>query len=138
MDILVSNLPWGLSSNEFACQCRRHRLHSWVRKIPWRRKLQPTPVFLPEKSHGQRSLVGYSPWGGKELNMTQLLNNSNSSPPSSPPIQAATYYWAEFPVLYSRTLLVIHFKYSSMCMFIPNSIILSSPILPPGNYMSIV
>ena len=34
-----------------------------VRKIPWRRKWQPTPVFLPGKSHGQRSLVGYSPWG---------------------------------------------------------------------------
>ena len=37
----------------------------WVRKIPWRRKQQPTPVFLPEKSHGQRSLTGYSPWGLK-------------------------------------------------------------------------
>ena len=36
---------------------------TWVRKIPWRRKWQPTPVFLPGKSHGQRSLVGYSPWG---------------------------------------------------------------------------
>ena len=36
---------------------------SWVRKIPWRRKWQPTPVFLPGKSQGQRSLVGYSPWG---------------------------------------------------------------------------
>ena len=38
----------------------------WVRKILWRRKWQPTPVFLPGKSHGQRSLVGYSPWGRKE------------------------------------------------------------------------
>ena len=38
----------------------------WVRKIPWRRKWQPTPLFLPEKSHGQRSLVGYSPWGHRE------------------------------------------------------------------------
>ena len=35
-------------------------------KIPWRRKWQPTPVSLPEKSHGQRSLEGHSPWGGKE------------------------------------------------------------------------
>ena len=39
----------------------------WVRKIPWRRKWQLTPVFLPEKSHGQGSLVGYSPKGCKEL-----------------------------------------------------------------------
>ena len=35
----------------------------WVRKIPWRRKWQPNPVFLPGKSHGQNILVGYSPWG---------------------------------------------------------------------------
>ena len=40
---------------------------SGVRKIPCRRKGQPTPVFLPGKAHGQRNLVGYSPWGGKEL-----------------------------------------------------------------------
>ena len=40
---------------------------------PWRRKLQPTPVFVPGESHGQRSLVGYSPWGHKESNMTKCL-----------------------------------------------------------------
>ena len=38
-----------------------------VRKIPWRRKWQPTPIFLPGKSHGQRSLAGYSPWGHKRV-----------------------------------------------------------------------
>ena len=38
---------------------------------PWRRKWQPTPVSLPGKSHGQRSPAGYSPWGHKELNMTE-------------------------------------------------------------------
>ena len=42
----------------------------WVGKIPWRRAWQPTPVFLPGESHGQRSLAGYSPWGRKELNTT--------------------------------------------------------------------
>ena len=41
------------------------------RKMPWRRKWQPTPVFLPGESHGQRSLVGYSPWGLKELETTE-------------------------------------------------------------------
>ena len=40
------------------------------RKIPWRKKWQPAPVFLPGKSHGQRSLAGYIPWGCKELDMT--------------------------------------------------------------------
>ena len=43
----------------------------WVGKIPWRRKWQPTPVFSPGKFHGLRSLVGYSPWGHKELDMTE-------------------------------------------------------------------
>ena len=58
-----------------ACQCRRRKRRSfdpWIRKIPWNRKWQPTPVFLPGKSHGQRSLAGYSPWGRKESNTTGL------------------------------------------------------------------
>ena len=45
----------------------------WVRKIPWRRKWQRTPMFLLGKSHGQRSLVGYSPWGHIESDMTEQL-----------------------------------------------------------------
>ena len=60
-------LRW-CSGKESTCQCRRpkrHRLDPWVRKIPWSRKRQPTPVFLLGKSLGQRSLVGYSPWDYK-------------------------------------------------------------------------
>ena len=49
-------------------------LWSWVGKIPWRRKWQPTPVFLPEKSYGQRSLAGYSPLCHKELDTTEWLS----------------------------------------------------------------
>ena len=49
----------------------RYRLDLWVEKISWRRKWQPTPVFMPGKFHGQRSLVGYSPWGLKESDMTE-------------------------------------------------------------------
>ena len=60
-------LPWWLSGKESACQCRRCRFNPWVRKIPWSRKWQSTPVFLPGKSHEQRSLVGYSPWGSKTV-----------------------------------------------------------------------
>ena len=59
---LISGFPGGSGGEEPACQCRRHKrlgFDPWVRKIPWRRKWQPTPVFLPEESHGQRSLVGY-------------------------------------------------------------------------------
>ena len=43
----------------------------WVRKIPWRREWQHTPVFLPGESHRQRSLVGYSPWGHRESDTTE-------------------------------------------------------------------
>ena len=46
----------------------------WVGKIPWRRKWQSTPVLLPGKSHGRRSLVGYSPWGCKESDTTEQLS----------------------------------------------------------------
>ena len=44
-------------------RCKRHGFDSWIRKISWRRAWHPTPIFLPGESHGQRSLVGYSPWG---------------------------------------------------------------------------
>ena len=59
--------PSCLSGKESTCQCRRHRFDPWVRKSPWRRKWQPTPAFLPEKSHRQRSLTGYSSWGCKRV-----------------------------------------------------------------------
>ena len=60
---VVSGLPRGLSGKESACQCKRLRFGPWVGKSPWERKWQSAPGFLPEKFHGQRSLVGYSPWG---------------------------------------------------------------------------
>ena len=59
-------LQW-LSGKESAYQCRRPPFLPWVGKIPWRRARQPTPVFLPGKSHGQRSLAGYSPWCCKRV-----------------------------------------------------------------------
>ena len=49
---------------------KRHRFDPWVGQIPWSRAWQPTLVLLPGESHGQRSLVGYCPWGCKELDMT--------------------------------------------------------------------
>ena len=62
--------PGGASGKEPICHCTRHErcgFDPWVRKIPWRRAWLPTPGFLPGKSHGQRSLAGYGPWGCKEL-----------------------------------------------------------------------
>ena len=57
-----NGFPWWLSGKELACRCRRRGSDLWVRSISWRRKWQPTPVFLPAESHGQRSLAGYSHW----------------------------------------------------------------------------
>ena len=73
-DLLITNyfrgFPW-LSGKEPACQCRRHVFDSWGGKIPWRRKWQSTPEFLPEKFHAQRSLEGYSSWDCKQSHTTE-------------------------------------------------------------------
>ena len=70
-------LPRCLSGKEPICQCRRCRrleFNPCVGKISWRRRKQPIPVFLPGKSHGQRSLEGYSPRGHNESAMTYRLS----------------------------------------------------------------
>ena len=90
-------LPRWLSTIEIAYQCRRCRFHPCTGKIPWRRKCQPTPVFLPGKSHGYRSLVGYSPWGHKESDMTEWLSTQH--------INQVAYFYYFFP---GFNLLKIH------------------------------
>ena len=60
-------LPWWHRGKESACQGRRHGFDPWVWKIPLEEEMATTPVFLPGKSHGQRSLTGYSPWGHKRV-----------------------------------------------------------------------
>ena len=67
------NFPGGSDSKVSICKAV-NRFSPWVRKILWRRKWQPTPVFLPGEFHGQRSLVGYSPWGRKKSNITKRLS----------------------------------------------------------------
>ena len=76
--LMLFGLPWWLSDKESFCQCKNLRFNCWVRKIPWRRIWQLTPVFLPGKSHEQKRLgnptdrraLGYSPRGCKESDMT--------------------------------------------------------------------
>ena len=75
----LMGFPSGTGGKEHTCQCRRqkrHRFSLWVGKIPWSRKWQLTPVFLPGKFHGQRSLVGYSQWGHKESDTTEVTQSS--------------------------------------------------------------
>ena len=71
--------PWWLSRYRICLQCRRSRFDPWVGKIPWRRKWQPTPAFLPGEFQGQRSLAGYSPRGHKESDTTDWLTFLNRS-----------------------------------------------------------
>ena len=69
--------PGGSDGKEPACNVGDQAgFHPQVRKIPWRRKWQPTPAFLPGESHGQRSLAGYSPWVRKESDTTERLTFS--------------------------------------------------------------
>ena len=65
---MVKNLPDNTGDRR-----DRREFNPYVRKIPWNRKWQPSPVFLPGKFQGQRSLEGYSPWGLKESDMTEGL-----------------------------------------------------------------
>ena len=118
-------LPRRLSHKESTCQCRRHEFDPWVGKILWRRKWQPTPVFLSGKSHG---LAGYSLWGCKRVRhglattqqqqfqaVTRCLNRSASAKmipwgqvsPAELPISilSPTDFWCEgWPTLLSLRL----------------------------------
>ena len=70
--VITMGLPLWLRGEESAFD--ETCFDPWVKKIPWRRKWQPSPVLLPGKSHGQRSLVGYSPWDCKESDTTERLH----------------------------------------------------------------
>ena len=72
-------LPWWLTGKESTYKSRRHGFDPWSRKIPWCREGQPTLVFLPGKSQGQRSLVGFSPWSHKGVGHN-LVTKINQQP----------------------------------------------------------
>ena len=71
---VILSFPGSSERKASACNMGRPGFDPWVWKIRWRRKWPPTPVPLPGKSHGWRSLVGYRPWGHKELDMTEQLH----------------------------------------------------------------
>ena len=102
-------LSWWLRGKESAFQCRRHRLDPWAGKIPWRRRCSPTPVFLPGKSHGQSSLMGYSPRGHKGSETTVRLNNKrmNEWPDSSNQLLSDLSEFSDPGVLQRREVKVL-------------------------------
>ena len=134
-------LPRWYNGTRSTCQCRRHRscgFDPWVGKIPWSRKWQTGPVFLPGQFHRQRSLVGYSPWGYKESDVTEPLSTwihiyiyIHIYTYLYTYIYVGIYilfqilfhykllYWRQLPVLCSMSLLSICFVYSSMYLLIP-------------------
>ena len=89
----------GASQVALSQPSRRHKRHGfdlWVEKIPWRKAWQPTAVFVPAKSHGQKSLAGYSPWGHKESDMTELAPPvliSSSIKSRQPCLPNENVYW---------------------------------------------
>ena len=95
-----------ISGEESTYQCRKHGFDPWVGKIPWRRKWQSTPVFLPGKSHGQRSLVVCSPWGCKRIQHDLV---TKEQPPFSAPFTEET-------VLYHYIFLTCHKLTDSICL----------------------
>ena len=113
----VNTQLWASLVAQVVKQCGRPGFNPWVRKIPWRRKWQPTPVFLPGKFHGWRSLVGYSPWGGRvrhALVNTQKKEQRDTKKwivvtPDEPLGQACEGYIA---VHYTRVCKLVNFKTS--------------------------
>ena len=81
-------LPRCCNGKESTCPCRRRKrcgFDPWVRKIPWSRKWQLAPVFLPGKFHGQRRLLAYGPWGRRKSDMTDHIHkHSEESFPMQP------------------------------------------------------
>ena len=114
-------VPRWLSGKESACQCGRWRrcgLDSWVRKIFWRRKWPPAPVFLPEKSHDQGTWSAIVHGVAEALNMTEWLKNNNDDLEQS-------FFWdyANFDVSYICHLTSI----LSLSLFSSIPLMISSP-----------
>ena len=98
----------GASGKEPACQCRRCKrweFNLWVRKIPWRRAWQPSPVFLPGESQGQRNLVGYSPGGRTEGASHNLAcHHTPLHTLACPPMPLHTLTWTHMLFMPSHVL----------------------------------
>ena len=117
-------LPRWLSGKESACQCRRrwrHQFDPWIGKIPWRRKWQPTPVFLPEKFHGQRNLVGYISWVCKELDTSEHTHTcsilSNVRGQQGEPNKYSLYAHSLLQIFCKKVHLILFWGHNSVLVY---------------------
>ena len=129
------SVPGGTSGKESACNARDMGLNAQVRKTPWRRKRQPTLVFLSEKFHGQRGLVGYHRWGRKEWGTIEHTPHTcffNAALSCKYSILSILL----FPFLYILTAVsCILFELLYFMKLIPKLInIISHPQTMPGSY----
>ena len=121
----VLGFPGGSDNKKIFLQCGRPGFDPWIQKIPWRRGWLPTPVFLPGELHGQRSLVGYIPWGCKELDTTERLTHTQTylvlfpttSRQTDTPPSAPRRLWLQ--ILLG---IVIPRQVSISCLVIPDSL----------------
>ena len=103
-------------AKEPACWCRRSKrwgFDPWVGKIPWWKTWQPTPVFLPWESHGQRSLAGYSPWDHKSRTWLsdETTTATSNQAVSISPTQKTTLLFSQIPQDYKQNYFgPTHFK----------------------------
>ena len=122
--IRLPGLSWWLSGKESACQCRRHRFDPWVGKMPERRKWQPTPAFLPEKFHRQRSLGGLESMGSQSRTWLSIHMNRAGGwiwslvwkdPTCCRATKPIHSYWAGAPEAGTATAELSHHSYWSPC-----------------------
>ena len=108
---------WWLSEQRICLQSRRHRrlrFNPWVGNISWRRKRQPTSVFLPEKSHGQRRLVDCSPKVHKDLGPTEWLSLQFIFIPYGILFQWTEFYSVYFSMEFCILLFNMKFLFSTL------------------------
>ena len=112
----IYRIPDGTSGKESACQCRRCKrqgFNPWVGKIPQRRAWQPTPVFLPEESHGQRSLADNCPQGCKEPDTTEAPQHAHS-PSALQEKELSSLLWLP-PIIDQQNILYTSSNLKSTC-----------------------
>ena len=105
---------------------RRPGFDPWVRKIPWRRKWQPTPLFLPGESHGRWNLAGYSPWGRKELDTTERLHFTSLHFFTSSFVKKSGFLWGSKEMMNEKPIASAPFSVTPWLVPVPGLIVKDS------------